>query len=100
MSFVGVEAPLIDTVAAQLLASAVGLQAAIAAATPVATSNVPPGCEEVSALGAMSFNANNAEMLAMCQVHVAELVAAATEVGGAGIAFHVQDLVGKGLLVV
>ena len=97
---VGVETPVVAGVAANLLAQAVQLQAAILAATPMATTVVPPGAEEVSASGAAAFNANNAEVLAMAQTQVAHLVSAAEEVGGSGVTFEVQDLVGKGLLLV
>ena len=97
---VGVETPVVAGVAASLLGAAVSLQAAIAAATPAASAVVPPGMEEVSVAGAAALTANNAEMLAMSQVHVAELLHAATEVGGAGISYAIQDLVNKGLLLV
>ena len=100
MDFVGVEAPVVAGVAADLLAQAVALQAAIVAATPAMTTVLPPGAEEVSATGAALFNANNAQNLGMAQAHVVELVNAAQEVGGSGIAFQVQDLVNKGLLFV
>jgi hypothetical protein len=100
MDFVGVETPVVAGVAADLLAQAVALQAAIVAATPAMTTIVPPGSEEVSATGAALFNANNAENLGMAQAHVAELVSAAEAVGGSGIAFEVQDLINKGLLFV
>ncbi|WP_102145574.1 PE family protein [Mycobacterium hubeiense] len=100
MDIVGVETPVVTGVAANLLAQAVTLQSAIIAATPATTAIVPPGAEEVSATGAAMFTANNAEALAMAQTQVANLVSAATEVGGAAVAFEVQDLVGKGLLLV
>lgn len=100
MDIVGVETPVVADVAANLLAQAVQLQSAIIAATPAASAIVPPGMEEVSALGAASFSANNNEVLAMSQAHVAELLNAATEVGGAGVSFAIADLVNKGLLLV
>lgn len=100
MDIVGVETPVVADVAANLLAQAVQLQSAIIAATPAVAAIVPPGMEEVSALGAASFSANNNEVLAMSQAHVAELLNAATEVGGAGVSFAIADLVNKGLLLV
>jgi hypothetical protein len=100
MDFVGVETPVVAGVAADLLAEAVALQAAIVAATPAMTTITPPGGEEVSATGVALFNATNAEHLGMAQAHVLELVDAAQAVGGAGIAFEVQDLINKGLLFV
>lgn len=100
MDFVGVETPVVAGVAADLLAQAVALQAQIVAVTPAMTTVMPPGAEEVSIKGAALFNSNNVENLAMAQAHVLQLVSAAEEVGGSGIAFQVQDLVNKGLLFV
>lgn len=100
MDIVGVETPVVAGVAANLLATAVQLQAAIIAATPVTSAIVPPGMEEVSMMGAAAFTANNNEMLAMSQAHVAEMLNAATEVGGSGVSFAIADLVNKGLLLV
>jgi hypothetical protein len=100
MDIVGVETPVVAGVAANLLAEAVQLQAAILAATPAASAIVPPGMEEVSTMGVASLTANNQEVLAMSQAHVAELLNAATEVGGSGVSFAIADLVNKGLLLV
>ncbi len=100
MDIVGVETPVVAGVAANLLATAVQLQAAIIAATPVTAAIVPPGMEEVSMMFAAAFTANNNEMLAMSQAHVAETLNAATEVGGSGVSFAIADLVSKGLLLV
>ena len=100
MATVAINTPVMAGTAAELLASAVALQSTIFAATPLTTAIVTPGADPVSATGVASFMANNAESLAMAQLHVAELVQAAQAVGDASIAYQVQDLVGKGLLLV
>lgn len=100
MSFVSVEPAVVDATAAGLLSSAVQLQAALVAATPAAVGVVPPGAEEVSVTGATALAGNNAQVLGMGQAAVVEMVHAALEVGGAGVAYQVQDLVSKGLLLV
>ncbi|MGV7352551.1 PE domain-containing protein [Mycobacterium kansasii] len=100
MSFVQVEPEVVAASAAALLAEAVQLQAVITAMTPVVVAVAPPGCEAVSAEGAAALSSNNAQVLGMMQAHVVELVAAAQTLGDAGIAYQVQDLVGKGLLLV
>lgn len=100
MSFVSVQPEIVDATAATLLASAVQLQAAIIATTPAAVGVVPPGIEEVSVTGATALAGNNAQVLGMSQASVTEMVQAAIAVGGAGIAYRVQDLVNKGLLLV
>lgn len=100
MSFVGVEPAIMAGTAAQLLSAAVELQSAILATAPEVTVVVPPAADPPSIEGAAAFSANNAQVLGMCQAHVVELIHAAEQVGGASVAYQVQDLVGKGLLLI
>lgn len=100
MDTVAINTPVMAGTAAELLASAVALQSTIFAATPLSSAIIPPGADPVSDLGVASFMANNVQTLAMAQTHVAELVQAAQAVGDASIAYQIQDLVGKGLLLV
>jgi hypothetical protein len=100
MSFVGVEPAVMAATAANLLSSAVELQGAIFAATPAVTTVMPPAADPPSLEGAAAFNANNAQVLGMLQAHVAEMVSSAEAIGGAGTAYQIQDLIGKGLLLV
>ncbi|UHJ58657.1 PE domain-containing protein (plasmid) [Mycolicibacterium fortuitum] len=100
MSYVSVEPAVVDATAANLLATAVQLQAAIIAATGPAVGMVPPGAEEVSITGTTALAGNNAQVLGMSQAAVVEMTNAALAVGGSGVAIQVQDLINKGLLLV